>query len=103
MHSVSYSPTSSSFPPSSLNPIFFAFPIPLFVATHSPRRQHRGVVVDVRDSDDGSGCIGEAEVQVALHVCSLHDDGILGHFLSEAETEKKKHSMQSSTKQFLFI
>ena len=58
------------------------FPAPLsFVATHSSGGQHGGVVVDVGDRDDGGGRVGQAEVQVALHVRGLHDDGILGHFL----------------------
>lgn len=95
-HSVSFTPTCSSFPPSPLKPKpsplpnCYSSPTALFVATHSPRGQHGRVVVDVRDSDDGSGCVGKAKVQVALHVRSLHDDGILGYFLWKKETENKQ-------------
>lgn len=49
--------------------------------THRPGGQHGRVVVDVLDGDDGGGRVGEAKVEVALHVCRLHDDGVLWHFL----------------------
>lgn len=52
-----------------------------FASTHRPGGQHGRVVVDVLDGDDGGGRVGEAEVQVALHVRRLHDDGVLRHFL----------------------
>lgn len=62
-------------------------------ATHRPGRQHGGVVVDVRDRDDGGGGVGEAEVQVALHVRGLHDDGVLGDFLrGDADTQRGIYS-----------
>lgn len=60
------------------------------MSTHRPGGQHGRVVVDVLDRDDGSGRVGEAKVQVALHVCSLYDDGVLRHFLLKAEKDKKK-------------
>lgn len=56
------------------------------MTTHRPGRQHGGVVVDVRDRDDGGGGVGEAKVQVALHVRGLHDDGVLGDFLRKMQT-----------------
>lgn len=55
-------------------------------STHRPGRQHGGVVVDVGDRDDGGGGVGEAKVQVALHVRGLHDDGVLGDFLWKVQT-----------------
>lgn len=60
-------------------PSFILYLFPLL--THRSGGQHGGVVVDILDSDDGSGCVGKAKVQVALHVGGLHDDGILRHFL----------------------
>lgn len=39
------------------------------------------VVVDVSDGDESRGRVGEAEVQAALHVCGLHDQRVLRHFL----------------------
>lgn len=73
------------------------------MSTHRPGGQHGRVVVDVLDRDDGSGRVGEAKVQVALHVRSLHDDGVLRHFLLKAEKDKKKNSAQSSAKTFFFL
>lgn len=49
--------------------------------THRSDCQFWGIVVDIGDADEGRGCVGQAEVQVALHVSGLDDDGVLGHFL----------------------
>lgn len=57
------------------------FSCPLIATTHGPRGHHGRVVIDVRDRDDGCGRVGKAKVQVALHICSLDDDGVLGDFL----------------------
>lgn len=57
-----------------------------FLCTHRPGGQHGRVVIDVCDRDDGGGGVGEAEVQVSLHVCGLHDDGVLGDFLWKVQT-----------------
>lgn len=80
------------------------WPFPLlhfFGATHSSGGQHGRVVVDVCDSDDGGSCVGEAKVQVALHVSGLHDDGVLGHFLWK--TENNNSVWLLSAKAFLAI
>lgn len=45
------------------------------------------VVVDVSDGDEGRGRVRQAEVEVALHVCGLHDQCVLRHFL---QNDKKK-------------
>jgi len=49
--------------------------------THGSDGQFWGVVVDVGDADESRGRVGQSEVQVALHVGRLDDDGVLGHFL----------------------
>lgn len=49
--------------------------------THRPGGQLGRVVVDVGHRDEGGGCVGQAKVQVPLHVCGLDDDDVLGHFL----------------------
>lgn len=51
---------------------------------HRSDRQFWRIVVDVVDANEGGGCVGQTEVEVALHVCGLDDDSVLGHFL-EAE------------------
>lgn len=45
------------------------------------------VVVDVGDSDDGGGCVGETVHWVAFHVSSLDDQRVLGHFLKGKRRE----------------
>lgn len=86
------SPARFSSPPihDTSTPSFFFSSIPAvrskapplrFASTHRPGGQHGRVVVDVLDGDDGGGRVGEAKVQVALHVSRLHDDGVLWHFL----------------------
>ena len=49
--------------------------------THCSDCQFWRIVVDVGDADQGCGRVGQAEVQVALHVSGLDDDGVLGYFL----------------------
>lgn len=49
--------------------------------THRSDGQFWRIVVDVGDADEGGGRVGQAEVEVALHVGGLDDDGVLGHFL----------------------
>lgn len=61
---------------------FFRF----FPSTHRPGGQHGRVVVDVCDRDNSGGGVGEAKVQVSLHICGLHDDGVLGDFLWKVQT-----------------
>lgn len=39
------------------------------------------IVINVSDSDDSSGCVGEAVHGVALHVSGLDDQRVLRHFL----------------------
>lgn len=39
------------------------------------------IVINVSDSDDSSGCVGEAIHGVALHVSGLDDQRVLRHFL----------------------
>ena len=47
------------------------------------------VVINVSDSDDGGGSVGEAVHGVALHVGGLNDQRVLRHFL-ERKTKKKE-------------
>lgn len=56
------------------------------------------IVVDVSDSDDSSGCVGEAVHGVALHVSGLDDQCVLGDFL--LMKKEKKNSNKNYT---LFI
>lgn len=76
-----YFQTPLSTQPTSFSKLSPFLPTLLFAVTHSSGGQHGRVVIDVRDSDDGGGCVREAKVEIALHVRGLHDDGILGHFL----------------------
>lgn len=39
------------------------------------------IVINVCNSDDSCGCVGEAIHGVALHVCCLDDQRVLRHFL----------------------
>lgn len=70
-------------------------------STHRPGRQHGGVVVDVGDRDDGGGGVGEAKVQVALHVRGLHDDGVLGDFLRKVQTHSSGIFIRSFHRSFI--
>lgn len=47
------------------------------------------IVVNVSDSDDSGGCVGEAVHGVALHVSGLDDQGVLRHFLEGERREKQ--------------
>lgn len=51
------------------------------------------IVINVSDSDDSSGCVGEAVHGVALHVSGLNDQRVLRHFL-----EKKKREITMTVK-----
>lgn len=54
------------------------------------------IVVDVSDSDDSSGCVGEAVHGVALHVSGLDDQCVLGDFLlmkKEKKTSNKNYTL----------
>lgn len=53
----------------------------MIALTHRSDGQFGRIVVDVGDADEGSGCVGQTKVEVALHVSGLDDDGVLGHFL----------------------
>lgn len=47
------------------------------------------IVINVNDSDDSSGCVGEAIHGVALHVSGLDDQRVLRHFLERQGRETK--------------
>ena len=53
----------------------------------------RRVVIDVGDGDEGGGRVGEAVVQVALHVRGLDYGGVLGDFLWMGERERERESV----------
>lgn len=54
--------------------------------------EFRRVVVDVGDSDDSGGRVGQAVRWVSLHICSLDDQGVLGDFLQTHRTKEVQHS-----------
>lgn len=69
--------SSRSFFEPSLSILSELLPFPHFVITYRSGGQHWRVVIYVCDSDDGSGCVGQAKVKVSLHVRGLHNDGVL--------------------------
>lgn len=47
----------------------------------------RRIVINIRDSDDSCGRVGEAVHGVALRVCGLDDQRVLRHFLKEEKRD----------------
>lgn len=50
----------------------------------------RRIVINIRDSDDGCGCVGEAVHGVALRVSGLNDQCVLRHFLKEEKWDNSQ-------------